>query len=238
MAVPIDATVFGKALDTVNTVGKIAANLTDPKKSSGNNQNQNSNPPRKESTNTNQPHTQTVEVKVGNPDQPKEKPVVVHEKKETHIHKPYPDGRSLTKEECEVEKLRIQVAQQNLREEREYNLEIEERARKERKEKLEYERLEADRRREERKRQNRRARIVGYTLCGAGLVAAGYLLYSDYRDSRAARLSVPAPQNGTVKIEASRPRHHEHKPVPQPKPVKQEPNPNKSKPIKAEGTVK
>lgn len=180
----INSEVIGKAFDTVNTLGKIAANVTNPNKS------QQQNAPKPEKSNTNQPHTQTVEVKVGDPDR-KDKPVVVHEKKETHVHRTYPEGRNLTKDECEVEKIRIAASQENAREERAYNLEMEERARKERRERLEYERQQDDRRREERKKSRRNARILGYTLLGISVVGIGYCIYTDYRASRTPGLPVP-----------------------------------------------
>lgn len=194
MSANINTEVISKAFDTVNTLGKIAANVTAPGKSQPNN-----NQPKPEKSNTNQPHTQTVEVKVGNPDQ-KEKPVVVHEKKETHVHHTYPDQRALTKDECEVEKMRIAAAQENAREERAYNLELEERARRERRERLEHERREEERRREERRKSSNRCRILGYSLLGAGLVGLGYCIYTDYRNSRVSGLPVQQPKI-QVKVE-------------------------------------
>lgn len=227
MGMNLDANVFGKALDTVNTVGKIAANLTDKK-----NQPMNPPPQKKDTTNTNQPHTQTVEVKVGDTDS-KQKPYVLQEKKETHVHKSYPDGRALSKDECEVEKMRIQVAHENAKEEREYNLLMEENRRKERKEREDYERRVAERRREDQKKSDRRFRILGYTLIGIGLVGAGYCIYSDIRAARAAGL--PAPQSKmTVTIEPKR--HDRH--IDEPRHNRRIDNQKTNKPIKAEGTVK
>lgn len=215
----IDPNVFGKALDTVNTFGKIAANVTDPKKTQQNNPPQ----PKPDKNQTNQPHTQTVEVKVGNPDQKEQKPMVVHEKKETHVHKTYPDGRNLTKEECEVEKMRIQIAHENAKEERDYNLLLERERREERKEREDYERRERDRKREDKRKSDRRFAIILGVAGTAALVGLGYSLYSDYRSAHTAGLSLPEPQ---VALDITK------EPS---KPVKVKlPN----KPIKAEGTVK
>ena len=208
MNAKLDPNVFTKSLDAINTAGKIVANLTDPKKPQ-----QPANLPQPKPNNNNQPHTQTVEVKVGNPDGQKDKPVILHEKKETHVHKAYPDGRALSKDECEVEKLRIQTAHENMKEEREYNREMESYRREERREREEYERAEKERAREERKRRERKGTIICTTLGLAALAAGVYCVYTDYRNTRNPKLPVSTPEV-TVNI------------------------PNKSKPIKAEGTVK
>jgi hypothetical protein len=212
----MDANVFGKALDAVNTMGKVAANLTENKKQSA----PQNNPPKQDKTNTNQPHTQTVEVKVGDPDR-KEKPVVVHEKNETHVHKAYPDGRALSKDECEVEKIRINTAHENNKEEREYQLTLERERRAERREREEYERGERERRLAEKKKSDRRFWTIFGIFAAASMVGIGYCLYTDYRTSRAAGLPVPEPK---ISVSVTK----------QTSPVKTRP----SKPIKAEGTVK
>ena len=209
----MDVNVFGKALDAVNTVGKVAENLTSNKKQ----QAQNPPQPKPEKSNTNQPHTQTVEVKVGDPDR-KEKPVVVHEKNETHVHKAYPDGRALSKDECEVEKIRINTAFENNKEEREYQLTLERERRAERREREEYERNERDRRNAERKKSDRRFWTVMGIFTAAAVVGIGYCVYTDYRASRAAGLPVPEPK---ISVSVTKPSKS-----------------NPQKPIKAEGTVK
>ena len=211
----MDVNVFGKALDAVNTVGKVAENLTSNKK-----QVQTPPPPKQDKTNTNQPHTQTVEVKVGDPDR-KEKPVVVHEKNETHVHKAYPDGRALSKDECEVEKIRINTAHENNKEEREYQLTLERERRAERREREEYERSERERRNAEKKKSDRRFWTIFGIAAAATMVGIGYCIYSDYRTARTTGLPVQQPK---IAISVTK----------EPSQVKTRP----SKPIKAEGTVK
>lgn len=210
----MDVNVFGKALDAVNTAGKVVENLTSNKKQ------QNPLPqPKPEKSNTNQPHTQTVEVKVGDPDR-KEKPVVVHEKNETHVHKAYPDGRALSKDECEVEKIRINTAHENNKEEREYQLTLERERRAERREREEYERSERERRNAEKKKADRRFWIIFGVAAAATVVGIGYCMYTDNRAARTAGLPVPeSKSNLTVTKE--------------PMKIK-----SQNKPIKAEGTVK
>ena len=217
----IDPSVFNKSLETINTAGKIVANLTDPKRP----QSQPNNPPPKggDKSSNNQPHTQTVEVKVGDPEN-RNKPMVIHEKKEEHIHKTYPDDRAMSKEECEVEKLRIQTAHENAKEDREFRLQMDERDRKERRERDEYER----RRREEaaaaKKKSDRRFWICASLFGAAFLGATGYFIYDDYRNSRITGLPVQEPIT-SLKIKYGN-----------------KSNPNKpaksSKPILAEGSVK
>lgn len=206
----LDPAVFNKSLETINTAGKIVANLTDPKRP----QNPPPQPKPGDKSNTNQPHTQTVEVKVGDQER-RDKPMIIHDKQETHVHKTYPDDRAMSKDECEVEKLRIQTAHENAKEEREYNLLLDERNRKERRERDDYER----RRREEKdaaqKKSNRRFWICMALFGTACVGAMGYVIYDDYRTNGATRRALSEPKAQPVERKIREP-----------------------KAIKAEGTVK
>ena len=193
MANTVDATVLMKGLETMSNVSKIAANLSD--KPRGDKKTYN------EGDSTNQPHNQTVEVKVG--DQGERKPVVVHEKKETHIHKPFPDSRSLTTEECEVEKLRIEkeaLAKQAELDYRKWHAEFEQAERKEREA---YARKERERKHEEDKKFFRRFLIGAGIIGAASVVYIGYDIYTSSRNSSSRRLGIPAPQSSlSASIEA------------------------------------
>lgn len=181
-----NANTLSKSLELANNMTKLAANLSSGKPK---------HETKKSAENTNQPHTQTVEVKVG--EQGQQKPVVVHEKKETHIHKPYPDNRNLTTEECEVEKLRIQTEADDKRAEREYRMWLEEQNRAERKERQEYERRERDRKRAEDKKFYRRLGIGAGILAAVGVGCYAYSCYTDSRRPASPRLAIPAPQVNT-----------------------------------------
>lgn len=197
MSGKIDSSAIMNVLETSANVSKIISHMTTEKKAEEKKEN---NPT--ETNSTNQPHTQMVEVKVGNDSEKDKQPVILKEKHETHVHKPYPEGRALSKDECEVEKLRITTAQAEAREAREYNLVMEERARKERKERDDYARQENERRREERRKRERRGLIYGSIFAASCLGIAGYCLYTDYRSSRAAGLSVQKPAK-VIKAEGS-----------------------------------
>lgn len=187
----MDANTIGKGLELVNNMSKLAANLSSDRKPQ-------EKKPFKEDFN--QPHNQTVEVKVGSEQQ--QKPVIVHEKKETHIHKPFPEGRSLTTEECEVEKMRIQTEVEDKKAEREYRMWLEEQNRKERKEREEYVRRERERRRQEDKKFVKRLGIAAgiCTAIGVGLYA--YNCYTGSRNFAGSRLAIPAPQPVNTTIDA------------------------------------
>ena len=196
MPAKMDAATFGKGIELVNNMTKLATNLSSDK-------------PRaekktfKEGDSTSQPHNQTVEVKVG-AEQP-QKPYVIHEKKETHIHKPFPEGRELSKQECEVETLRLQLDAEDKKAEREYRMWLEEENRKERKEREEYARRERERKRQEDKKFAKRM-FIGMGIAGAiGLGIAGYDYYTSTLRSAGRRLVIPAQTQVTppIKTEGS-----------------------------------
>ena len=193
----IDAAMVSNGLELINNLSKVTANVTTPKA-----------PDQKtyrEGDKFDQPHSQTVEVKVGNPDQTAPKPVVVHEKKETHIHKPFPEGRQLTTEECEVEKLRIQLEYEAKKDNLAYLAKMDEERNKARREREAEERKERERRREENKKSNRKLLIFGGAVL-AGLVGVtAYGIYTDSRRSCGSRLALqqPSTQVNAIPVEGS-----------------------------------
>lgn len=194
MSGKMDMNVVSKSIDTVNNFSKMAANLSNMKV--------HDKPPvqvHKDENSTNQPHSQTVEVKVGN--EQSQKPVIVHEKKETHIHKPFPDTRELNERECDVEKLRLQLEYDAKSKESDYKMKElefrmhqEEVAREERREKEEYARRERERKREEDKKYFRRFLIGAGIIGTVGLGAAAYYIYTDSRKPSSHRVALPAPE--------------------------------------------
>lgn len=165
MEMTLNEAVFTKGLETLANATKIASNLTETK------------PAQPVEKPQNQPHNQTVEVKVGDQGESK-KPVILKEKHETHIHKPFPDGRTLTVEECAIERLRIEKEYEEKQAEREYRIWLEEEARKERKEKEARERAEAEKREAYRKKFRRRFGIFAGILGVAGMGYAGYRIHT------------------------------------------------------------
>ncbi len=167
MNVNLDQNTANKVAETAKNVSRIVANLTDkpaPK------------PAEKKQENMNQPHTQTVEVKVGGDaaGNASQKPTVIHEKKETHVHKTYPDQRALTEAECAVETLRIKNEHELRMREMDFRVMVEEYSRKDRKEREEYERKERERRRE------RERRFTRYACIGLGVAGAAAIGYAAY----------------------------------------------------------
>lgn len=181
-----------KGLNVVDNLSKLAANMTDPANKT---QKKEGKQVYREGDQTNQAHNQTVEVKVGDGSGSAQKPVVLKEKKETHIHKPYPDARNLTTEECEVEKMRIQCENDYKMRELEYRRWQEEELRKERKEKEEYERKQREEREIRRRKSERRGFIAAGVLGAIGLGCLGYSIYTDYRSARGSGLALPAPKS-------------------------------------------
>lgn len=198
----IDMNMLSKGVETVMNISKVASNLSEKKTVV-------TEEPRylKEGdTATNQPHTQTVEVKVGEAVSQPAKPYVLKEKHETHIHKAFPEGRELSERECEVEKLRLEYEQEFRLKELNHRIEQETIERNERREREEYARKELERRREENRRFSRNATIVAGIFGTALLGGLGYSIYRDSRNDRISRYSLPKPAGavtlngeGTVK---------------------------------------
>lgn len=192
MSMTVNGVELTKGVEILNGAIKLANNLSEKK-----------NQPRPEkkvvqestNTSTNQPHTQTVEVKLGDmgqggqiqkkPWEKDAKPVII---------KPFPEGRELSERECAVEKLRLEQDHELKMKELEFRIAQEENARKERKEKEEYERKERERRREEAKRANRRF-AIGAGVVGAislGLIGWSMCMSSRSAGSAGRALSEPA----------------------------------------------
>lgn len=187
MSINLDANTIKNGAETLKNVSRIAANLTNPAQN---------HPQEKKLENMNQPHTQTVEVKVGDTN-PQQKPQVVHEKKETHIHKAFPDQRELTERECQVKELELRNEHEYRMQELKFRMLIDEQDRRDRKE------------REERRRaQERRfARNMGIGFTVAGIVAVGCIAADFYTNTwlpKHGGMALPAQQveisgEGTVK---------------------------------------
>ena len=182
MNMNLDSNTVNKVIETTKNFSQVAANLTKPQKPQ-------QEKPRQEQMN--QPHTQTVEVKVGEQN-PSQKPMVIKEKSETHVHKVFPDNRELNEKECAVRELELKNEHEYKMAELHFRMDMEEKARKERKEREE--RAEKDReRRRERDRKFTRNLCIGLgAMC---VLAAGAAIYDSYTSSRTSggrRLFIPA----------------------------------------------
>lgn len=195
MAINLDTNTLNKGAEIMKNVTQVAANLTranTPKPQEK---------PKQE--NMNQPHTQTVEVKVGDQATGAGKPLILKEKSETHVHKVFPDQRELSDRECEVRTLELKNEHEYKMRELEWRMRTEEEARKERKEREA--RAEEDRkwRRERDRRFARNAGICVGAVCVITAGAVAYSLYTDSRNARNQRLAIPAsevvPAEGSVK---------------------------------------
>lgn len=168
----MDTEFVGKCLDMANNVSKLANTVANKKETKQ--------MEKQEEQAMSNPHNQTVEVKVGNPDEAK-KPIIVKEKTEQHIHKVFPDNRELTENECEIEKLRLENEHELKMKELEFRIQQEEENRRERREREEYARRERERRQESDKKFFRRMGIG----IGVGAVAlVGLAAYDIYTDPR------------------------------------------------------
>ena len=170
----INGNTINNLAETAKNVSKLASNLTDNKPKPQ---------PEKKTENLNQPHTQTVEVKVGE-QAPASKPTIIKEKSETHVHKVFPDNRELSEKECAVRELELKQDHEYKMEELKFRIAMEEEYRKERREREEYERKERERRREKDRKAARNACIF---LGAVGVAAAGFIAYDFYSNSRGAQ---------------------------------------------------
>ena len=185
MGIQIDSNTISNGVQMAKNLTQVAANLTkgNPK------------PPQekpKQET-TNQPHTQTVEVKVGDQGGT-QKPVIIKEKPETHVHKHFPDNRELSDRECAVRELELKMDDAYRTKELEWRIRLEEEARRDRKEREEREAKERERRQEKARKSRRRAAIA---MGAVGVVTVGalaYCLYTDSRNPGGKRLFIPAPK--------------------------------------------
>jgi len=191
MNMKIDSNTISNGVEAAKNLTKLAANLT-------NNRPQQPKPQQEKKTETtNQPHSQTVEVKVGETGGQAQKPVIIKEKSETHVHKTFPDNRELNERECEVEILRLKQEHELKMKEldfrmniEEHNRMLEEQNRKERKEREERDRKEREERRQRERKTTRRILIGCGVFMGATTIAAlGYDWYSRTRGIGAPRLA-------------------------------------------------
>ena len=183
----INQDTINKGVETMKNLTRVAANLTDSKPKTP--------PPEKKTENMNQPHTQTVEVKVGeqgsNP-----KPTIIKEKSETHVHKVFPDNRELNEKECALREFEVKMEYELKMKELLFQMEKEAEDRKDRREKEEYERKERERRRE---RDRKTSRRLGWCAAGLGVVALGCFAYDFYTNSRSSanrRMALGRGQSG------------------------------------------
>ena len=188
----MDTDFIGKVMDTVSNTSKLAANLSEKTKAPKQQVEQSS-------SENNQPHNQTVEVKVGETDQ--KRPMILKEKKETHIHKVFPDNRELNERECEIEKIRLTNEHELKMKELEFRIEQEQALRAERREREEYARREYERKREKEEKFNHRMGIGLGCLGLAGFGYAAYTLYTDSRRAKGHRVALGKP--GSAQVNAS-----------------------------------
>lgn len=168
----INQDTINKGVETVKNLTRVAANLTDNKPK---------NPqPEKKTENMNQPHTQTVEVKVGEQN-PAVKPTIIKEKSETHVHKVFPDQRELSERECQVRELELRNEHELKMAELNFRIRQEEQNRNDRREREEHDRKERERRREKERRYSRNICIGMGVL---GLAAVGCYAFDLYTNSR------------------------------------------------------
>lgn len=170
----MDTEFVGKCIDMASNVSKLASTVATKKETKQ--------MEKQDELGMVQPHNQTVEVKVGNPEEAK-KPVILKEKTETHIHKVFPDNRELTEKECELEKVRLQNEHDLKMKELEFKIKTEENNRLDRKEREDYARREHEKRQERERKFSRRLGIG----VGIGAVALlGLAVYDICTDPRRA----------------------------------------------------
>ena len=196
MGINLNTNTINNGAETLKNLSKLAANLTTDKPK------QNL-PQEKKTENMNQPHTQTVEVKVGEQN-PQPKPTIIKEKSETHVHKVFPDQRELNDRECAVRELELKNDHEYKMAELRFRMDTEDQNRKERKEREERYEKERERRRE---KDRKFARNVCIGMGAVFIVAAGVAIYDSYTHSGRAgckRVAISAPEapvtaEGTVK---------------------------------------
>lgn len=189
MSITLNQDALNKGLEAAKNLTRVAANLTDNKPKPQQ--------PEKKTENMNQPHTQTVEVKVGE-QTPTSKPTIIKEKSETHVHKVFPDQRELSERECQVRELELRNEHELKMAELKFRVQQDEY----RREREEHERKERERRRE---RQQRHSRNFCIGMGVLGLAAVGcyaFDLYSNSRGLKSRRVALPQ-QSGTVQGEGT-----------------------------------
>lgn len=192
----IGAETMNKAIEMVANVAKTTANLTETEKKGKREKNSWQN---KGGDTNNQQHQQTVEVHVGEQKE-QQKPMIIKEKPETHIHKHFPDNRALTKEECDLEQIRIKLDFEEKERERAFRREMNMIDRTDRKEREERERIERLRKEEEQKKR-RKARNIAAGIIGTAMLGClGYAFYTDFRDNQTRR-NAALPEGSVLNVE-------------------------------------
>lgn len=171
-----------KTMDTLGNVTKIAANLSEAKKTT-----EKAVPVRplnSDDSNNAQTGNQSVNIKVESGHKAKEpKPV------EKHIHE-FPENRPLTSEECELALKKAQM---------DYELKKSEQVHYEKVDDREWlHRLEVEKKNE---RKGKIRRVVAGILCALGAGAVGYSVYADYRNGKFKTTAPKLPTEATVKAD-------------------------------------
>ena len=193
MGININSNAINDGAQTLKNLSQVAANLTKP-------QPKPQEKPKQE--NFNQPHTQTMELKIGDM-APQPKPLVLKEKSETHVHKYFPENRELSERECQVRELELKNEHEYKMRQLDDTIRAGEEYRKDRKEKEELERKERE---EARRRGRRNAAIFMGALGVAAVGGVAYYLYTSSRNPANQRVAIPSaetvtmvPGEGTVK---------------------------------------
>ncbi len=182
MGINLDSNAVNNGIQTMKNLTQVAANLTKEHKPQ-------QEKPKQE--NTNQPHTQTVEVKVGE-QTPASKPIIVKEKPETHVHKYFPDNRELSDRECGVREMELKQEHEYKMRELDHRIMLDAQARQDRKEREERAEKDRERRRERDRRAMRNICIGVGAVCVVAAGVAAYNLYTDSRGTGGRRLFIPA----------------------------------------------
>ena len=179
----MDNKTIEKTLDMAGNISRIAANLSEPKK-------ENPKPYNQSDDNSNNASTGTQSVNIALDTGKKREPKPV----EKHIHT-FPENRSLTSEECELDLKKAQMQYELQKTQQAHQIECD---------KLNWKhQIEQERKAE---KHAKICRIFGGILVAAGLTGLGYSIYADYRDHKsgaAAQTALPKADNitaeGTVK---------------------------------------
>lgn len=163
-----------KTLDVAGSVAKIAANLSEPKKE-----------PRTLAPNDNSNNAQTgSQTVVLSMDGNKTEEAV-----EKHIHE-FPEGRSLTIEECDLALKKASMDYELKRREQDFAMQIDNRNWTHK--------IEREKKND---RRDKFRRIIGGILVAIGAGGLGYAIYTDYRDNKntATTTTTTATTEGEVK---------------------------------------
>lgn len=180
-----------KVMDTLGDSVKLAANLTEVTKMGGlipsdNSNNNESNP------------SQTVQIQIADKDPSEKKPTILREKHETHIHKEFPDNRSLTDAECDLALKKATMENELKKMEMEAKMKREELERADRLAKEERERKEKEERRIRNEKKSKVRSIIAACIAALGTVAVGYAIH---RDNKNSANSFNTPIKGEGKVE-------------------------------------